>query len=71
MNCKNCRWWNDTGVGREDWAEGQCKRHSPMMPLQITLGTHYGREPGRWPVTRGDDGCGDFERLVTTAETGK
>ena len=72
MKCKDCRWWNAAGCGdREEWNRGQCRRHAPTSRLVIALATSYssGEDLGHWPETAGRDGCGDFERLVTTAET--
>jgi hypothetical protein len=57
--CKNCRFWKGIkGVG--DGNSGECYRKAPLpykwRPEENTL--HVGT---RWPLTNGDQYCGEFE----------
>jgi hypothetical protein len=59
--CANCRWWRKaTGRERESYVSevrdrmGFCHRRSPVP---VASGVFC----ERWPMTVGDDFCGDFE----------
>lgn len=57
MKCALCKFWNVSAEFRakaRDEVFEQCRRHAPSMPNPET--NHQ-----KWPFTRGDDWCGDFE----------
>jgi hypothetical protein len=48
MSCQTCAWWADLG---DDI--GQCRCHAPRP--------RTGTDTVIWPITEGDDWCGDWE----------
>ena len=51
--CCNCRHWSKRGVLAGSRKEGYCRANPPVVPNNDDI--------GRWPVTYGDDWCGEFE----------
>ena len=49
-NCKNCRFWDDTGGG-----QGDCHRYPPHVVDRLD-------KLDLWPVTMDLDWCGEHQR---------
>lgn len=62
-NCRGCRYW---AVREEEWREREwladCRRRGPQWDETPAHEGYSGRER-KWPVTRPEDWCGDFEPL--------
>ena len=56
-NCKWCRFWDHEAAYRAQAGETResCRRHAPTATTQGVT---------KYPITRGDDWCGDFERAM-------
>lgn len=54
--CLNCRYWS----GQRE--KGECRRFAPRATIgQLDPDVRYSNpEMAGWPVTRADDGCGEF-----------
>ena len=52
--CSACKHWNSQSSN-----EGECRRHSPQaLAFVVDSETKY---ESRFPVTKANDWCGDFE----------
>ncbi len=65
--CGGCRFWKLIVAGGS--FQGQCHRHAPTRNIEIRAEKHssapYADALGNtalWPLTRREDGCGDFQR---------
>lgn len=67
MNCKDCRWWRQDTPMADTFDMGSCHRRSPAMHVMVTTQTYGLSSAAQWPQTSGNNGCGDFERMVTRA----
>jgi hypothetical protein len=59
--CKNCRYYHP-GRPAPDGMVGWCQRLPPVMALAYEHDFQ-----GYWPEVSGDDWCGEFAVLVTSA----
>lgn len=58
--CGTCWWWMPMDdLGYSDLWKGDCRRHAPTVVLTLKQA-----EPmeTRFPETRSNEGCGDWER---------
>ena len=62
--CKNCRFWFYTGFSNA----AECRQSAPTIsakPIPVTRGGsrigHRVEQRGVWPMTSGDDWCGQHE----------
>ena len=66
--CRDCYfWWNyqvdEHGVDRKtvsEFSTGECRRHAPRAPLQITIGVTVAPTSAIYPGVCPTNGCGDF-----------
>ena len=60
--CMLCRFWDCQFRRHSDFTVAQCRRHSPIGSKPPS-GSYA--DP-RWPLTQGQEWCGDFERTIVT-----
>lgn len=55
MACKDCTFWNLLEAN-----QGQCRRHAPqLVAFEVDDQVKF---QSKFPVTAGEDWCGDFQR---------
>lgn len=61
QKCLTCRFWEPLfrGVPPEDYMNGSCIRHAPVLMPIVTLERKHA-QPGDWPTTQGHQWCGDW-----------
>lgn len=61
--CKDCVFWRSQHGNSQhrplssDYETGDCHSHSPALVMTTYIGQHE----TRWPATKGNQGCGDFQ----------
>lgn len=60
MNCETCRFWNRESKIASGSTISQlyhpCQRHAPTVE---------GIKTCRWPITRNDQWCGDYQETIS------
>ena len=60
MACKDCTFWNPLQQDKL----GQCRRHAPqLVAFEVDDQVKF---QSKFPVTAGEDWCGDFQREMNT-----
>lgn len=62
--CNDCRFWDEFSRDETNLAHGFCCRYAPR-PIIKTINSLWGddsQENVEWPVTRNNQGCGEFEK---------
>jgi hypothetical protein len=60
--CSQCTFW---AINPQDLKQGACNRYPPtaaLVPMQTPLGGVELQNASVWPVTRGNEGCGEFKK---------
>jgi hypothetical protein len=61
--CVTCAWWDAQDQSDEITAQGECRRHVPLLVRRSVLVSDGLREDEwGWPWTYGADWCGEWTR---------
>lgn len=65
--CEDCRWYEPLPEkdqpAPESPSRGRCRRNSPIVHIRANA-TSKGAMKATWPLTRGNDWCGDFQERL-------